>query len=105
HAFMLAATWPNQIKSDGEHVSDGTCNGNRPPAGVSPNITIQFCSNFLPVEREEAGNPHPCVSVSIRGQIACFLWRSVSFRSLVFGPRMDTGYTRIECLGFTETIY
>jgi len=42
------------------------------------------------VEREEAGNPHPCVSVSIRGQIACFLWRSVSFRSLVFGPRMDT---------------
>src|SRR5206468_9480698 len=54
------------------------------------NITIQFCSNLLPVEREEAGTPHPCVSVSIRGQIACFLWRSVSFRSLVFGPRMDT---------------
>src|SRR5207247_7352407 len=54
------------------------------------NITIQFCSNLLPVEREEAGTPHPCVSVSIRGQIACFLWRSVSSRSLVFGPRMDT---------------
>src|SRR5207302_10305544 len=61
-----------------------------PSIAFRQNITIQFCSNLLPVEREEAGNPHPCVSVSIRGQIACFLWRSVSFRSLVFGPRMDT---------------
>src|SRR6266478_6024148 len=47
------------------------------------NITIQFCS-------ERAGNPHPCESVSIRGQIACFLWRSVSFSKFGFGPRMDT---------------
>ncbi len=54
------------------------------------NITIQFCSNLLPVEREEAGNPHPCVSVSIRGQIACFLWRPVSFRSLFFGAYPET---------------
>src|SRR5439155_13908794 len=51
------------------------------------------------VEREEAGTPHPCVSVSIRGQIACFLWRSVSFRSLVFWATDGHGYTRIESLG------
>src|SRR5437762_4542895 len=41
HAFMLAATWPDQIKSDGQHGS-----------------------NLLPVEREEAGTPHPCPSVA-----------------------------------------
>src|SRR5260370_42109238 len=47
HAFMLAATWPDQIKSDGQHVSGGPCNGNRPPAGVSPkhNHTILFQSS------------------------------------------------------------
>src|SRR2546426_11956625 len=61
-----------------------------PSIAFRQNITIQFCSNLLPVEREEADTPHPCVSVSIRGQIACFLWRPVSFRSLFFGPRMDT---------------
>jgi hypothetical protein len=30
--FMVAATWPDQIKSDG-HVSDGPDGGNTPPAG------------------------------------------------------------------------
>src|SRR5260370_7361687 len=47
HAFVLAATWPDQIKSDGQHASDGPFNGNRPPAGVSPkhNHTILFQSS------------------------------------------------------------
>jgi hypothetical protein len=29
--FMIAATWPDQIKGDGEHVSDGPDGGNTPP--------------------------------------------------------------------------
>jgi S1/P1 Nuclease len=29
--FMIAATWPDQIKSDGQHHSDGPDGGNRPP--------------------------------------------------------------------------
>lgn len=29
--FMIAATWADQIKSDGVHQADGTAGGNRPP--------------------------------------------------------------------------
>jgi len=29
--FMIAATWPDQIKDDGEHVADGPEGGNKPP--------------------------------------------------------------------------
>ena len=29
--FMIAATWPDRIKSDPDYVSDGTHGGNRPP--------------------------------------------------------------------------
>ena len=29
--FMLAATWPDEIKGDGLHVADGPAGGNRPP--------------------------------------------------------------------------
>jgi hypothetical protein len=28
--FMLAATWPDEIKSDSSYTSDGNANGNRP---------------------------------------------------------------------------
>ncbi|HXA85877.1 MAG TPA: S1/P1 nuclease, partial [Candidatus Dormibacteraeota bacterium] len=31
--FMIAATWPDEIKSDSKYVNDGTSGGNRPPAG------------------------------------------------------------------------
>jgi hypothetical protein len=31
--FMIAATWPDEIKSDSAYVNDGTSGGNRPPAG------------------------------------------------------------------------
>jgi hypothetical protein len=55
------------------------------------NMTIQFGSNLLPVEREEAGTPHPCVSVSIRGQIACFSLAFGQLSRLVLGH----GWTRI----------
>jgi hypothetical protein len=31
--FMIAATWPDEIKSDSKYVNDGTSGGNRPPSG------------------------------------------------------------------------
>jgi hypothetical protein len=31
--FMIAATWPDQIKGDSSYVNDGTDGGNRPPVG------------------------------------------------------------------------
>jgi len=30
--FMIAATWPDQIKGDGKHQADGAAGGNRPPS-------------------------------------------------------------------------
>ncbi len=33
--FMIAATWPDQIKGDKAYKNDGTANGDRPPAGPS----------------------------------------------------------------------
>jgi S1/P1 Nuclease len=38
--FMIASTWADQIKSDGEHEADGTHGGNRPPTdGTAANNT------------------------------------------------------------------
>jgi hypothetical protein len=31
--FMIAATWPDEIKSDSKYVNDGMAGGNRPPSG------------------------------------------------------------------------
>ncbi|MGZ4828638.1 MAG: S1/P1 nuclease [Candidatus Angelobacter sp.] len=31
--FMIAATWPDQIKSDSKYINDGASGGNQPPAG------------------------------------------------------------------------
>jgi S1/P1 nuclease len=31
--FMIAATWPDEIKGDSSYVNDGTDGGNRPPVG------------------------------------------------------------------------
>jgi S1/P1 nuclease len=33
--FMIAATWPDEIKSDPAYKNDGTSGGNRPPSGPS----------------------------------------------------------------------
>jgi hypothetical protein len=40
--FMIAATWPDQIKSDGSYKSDGTQNGNRPPDDPSAGQNIGY---------------------------------------------------------------
>src|SRR5713226_3824382 len=60
------------------------------PPAFRQNITIQFCSNLLPVEREEAGTPlrvYPCPSVA--KSLVFFGVRS-AFEVWFFGPRMDT---------------
>jgi hypothetical protein len=41
-AFMLAATWPDIIKSDGVHVSDGPDGGNRPPNDSTASQNVGF---------------------------------------------------------------
>ena len=40
--FMIAATWPDQIKSDGSYHSDGPANGDRPPADPSAKQNIGY---------------------------------------------------------------
>src|SRR5437870_2694817 len=40
--FMIAATWPDQIKSDGSYHSDGPHNGNRPPGDPSAKQNIGY---------------------------------------------------------------
>ena len=40
--FMIAATWADQIKGDGEHVADGAENGNRPPTDGTADRNIGY---------------------------------------------------------------
>jgi len=40
--FMIAATWPDQIKSDSTYSNDGPDGGNRPPAGPSASQNIGY---------------------------------------------------------------
>jgi S1/P1 Nuclease len=40
--FMIAATWPDQIKSDSKYNNDGPDGGNRPPAGPSASQNIGY---------------------------------------------------------------
>jgi hypothetical protein len=45
--FMIAATWADQIKGDGEHVSDGTHGGNRPPADGTATQNIGYSDTAM----------------------------------------------------------
>jgi hypothetical protein len=40
--FMIAATWPDRIKSDPDYPTDGTHNGNRPPSDPSASQNIGY---------------------------------------------------------------
>ncbi len=40
--FMIAATWPDRIKSDPDYHTDGTHNGNRPPDDPSASQNIGY---------------------------------------------------------------
>lgn len=45
--FMIAATWADQIKGDGEHISDGTHGGNRPPSDGTADRNIGYSDTAM----------------------------------------------------------
>src|SRR5262249_53927236 len=45
--FMIAATWPDQIKEDGEHISDGPDGGNRPPSDGTADRNIGYTDRAM----------------------------------------------------------
>lgn len=40
--FMIAATWPDEIKSDSTYINDGSANGDRPPSGPNASQNIGY---------------------------------------------------------------
>lgn len=45
--FMIAATWPDQIKGDGVHVSDGPDGGNTPPSDGTADDNIGYSDRAM----------------------------------------------------------
>jgi hypothetical protein len=45
--FMIAATWPDQIKGDGEHHADGPAGGNRPPDDGTADRNIGYSDTAM----------------------------------------------------------
>jgi hypothetical protein len=45
-AFVVAATWPDQIKSAPDYTSDGTNDGNRPPSDPQAAQNIGYADHF-----------------------------------------------------------
>lgn len=45
--FMIAATWADQIKGDGEHTADGTHGGNRPPNDGTADRNIGYTDTAM----------------------------------------------------------
>jgi hypothetical protein len=45
--FMIAATWPDQIKSDGQHHADGPDNGDRPPNDGTADRNIGYSDTAM----------------------------------------------------------
>jgi hypothetical protein len=45
--FMIAATWPDQIKGDGQHQSDGPSGGNRPPDDGTADRNIGYADTAM----------------------------------------------------------
>lgn len=45
--FMIAATWADQIKGDGEHTADGTHGGNRPPTDGTADRNIGYSDTAM----------------------------------------------------------
>jgi hypothetical protein len=45
--FMIAATWPDQIRSDGQHKPDGTAGGERPPDDGTAGQNIGYADMAL----------------------------------------------------------
>jgi hypothetical protein len=78
--FMIAATWPDRIKSNPQYHSDGSHGGNRPPAdGTAENNTgyVDFALHkywhFIDVPFTQDGTALPTVPTpNIETQIAAF---------------------------------
>jgi hypothetical protein len=45
--FMLAATWPDEIKSDTNYVKDGSANGNRPEGSPNSGANTGYGDNLM----------------------------------------------------------
>jgi hypothetical protein len=45
--FMIASTWADQIKNDGEHHADGTHGGNRPPTDGTADRNIGYTDTAM----------------------------------------------------------
>ncbi len=61
--FMIAATWPDQIRSDPAYMDDGPVGGNLPPAGPEARQNIGYADHlrhkywhFIDIAFSEDGN-------------------------------------------------
>jgi S1/P1 Nuclease len=45
--FMMAATWPDEIKSDPSYIADGSQNGNRPDGSPDPTANTGYTDKFM----------------------------------------------------------
>lgn len=45
--FMIGATWPDQIKGDGQHHADGPAGGNRPPDDGTADANIGYSDTAM----------------------------------------------------------
>jgi hypothetical protein len=78
--FMIASTWADQIKNDGQHVADGTHGGNRPPTDGTADRNTGFTDtamhkywHFVDVPFTRDGTPLPDPPVpNAETQIAAF---------------------------------
>jgi len=78
--FMIAATWPDQIKGDPQHHADGTAGGNRPPDDGTAGQNIGYADmamhkywHFIDEPFSQDGTPlHDPPTPNAATQIAAF---------------------------------
>src|SRR5260370_3444298 len=68
----------------------GELQGAALPYSVSPKHDHIILFQSSAGRARGSGTSHPCVSVSISGQIACFVFEFGQLSKFGFGPRMDT---------------
>ena len=78
--FMIAATWPDRIKSDPDYHTDGTHSGNRPPNDLSASQNIGYDDlarhkywHFIDLPFSQDSTPlPPIITPNAKTQIAAF---------------------------------
>ena len=78
--FMIAATWPDQIRNDHDYVPDGPSNGDRPDGGPASSQNIGYSDHllhkywhFIDLPYSQDGTPlPPTPSPNAQTQIAAF---------------------------------